>query len=180
LAPKGLRHSEGGVGGVSEFRIVAAGAERLTDVEPLWRSLLEHHLKVDDPDLAAIRRERQTWAGRRQGFEQLLAHPHSFMLIAETGGTPVGYCVVDVRDRAGNWRITGDRYADLESIAVLPVARGHGVGTALMYEVYRALRALGIDELTTQVVIGNHEARRFYERMGFRHSTVNYLGRVPD
>ncbi len=122
---------------MSELRIVAAGAERIADLEPLWRSLLEHHLKVDEPDLAAIRRERQTWAGRRRGFEQLLAHPDSFVLIAEIDGTPVGYCVVDVRGREDNWRIAGDRYADLESIAVLPLARGHGVGTALMKEVYR-------------------------------------------
>jgi len=49
-----------------------------------------------------------------------------------------------------------------------------------MQEVYRRLRSLGIAEITTQVVIGNHEARRFYEREGFRPWTVNYLGRVSD
>jgi len=88
--------------------------------------------------------------------------------------------VVDVRERADNWRIAGDLYADIESITVIPVARGQGVGTALMQEVYRRLQSFGIDELTRQSSSGIRKRARFYERKGFRAWTVNYLGRASD
>jgi ribosomal protein S18 acetylase RimI-like enzyme len=165
---------------MSEVRIVGAGSDRLPDIEPLWRSLHDHHVTVDDPRLAAIRREQQNWTGRREGFERVLSRTDAFMVLAEVEGRPVGYAVVDVRDRAENWRITGDRYADLESIAVLPDARGRGIGTALLREIYRRLRTIGVMELTTRVVVGNTGARRFYERAGFLPSTLNYHGRIPE
>jgi ribosomal protein S18 acetylase RimI-like enzyme len=119
-------------------------------------------------------------AGRQKGFERLLTGPDSFMLIGELDGSPMGYAVVDVRERADNWRIRGDQYADLESITVLPEARGRGIGTALMRQVYGRPRALDIREITTQVVIGNEEARRFCEGKGLRAWTINYLGPVAD
>ena len=164
---------------MNEVRVHLAGAERLDEIEAIWLSLLEHHLSLDDPELASIRAERQTWTDRRSGFERILRNGDGFMCVAEIHERIVGYIVVDVVDSADNWRIAGDRYADLESIAVLPDVRGAGVGTTLMRAAYRRLRVLGVEEMTTQVVIGNEPARHFYEREGLRAWTVNYLGRVP-
>jgi ribosomal protein S18 acetylase RimI-like enzyme len=162
-----------GMGGIS---VEEAGTERLDEIESLWLALKEHHLSVDEPDLADIRRARQTWEGRRRGFEEVLRRKDSFMLIARSERRTVGYAVADIRERGDNWRISGARYADLESIAVVPDARGQGVGTALMGEIAARLERLGINEMTTQVVMGNDAARRFYERLGFKPWTVNYLG----
>jgi len=161
-----------------EVRVVEAGPDRLDEIEQLWSSLKAHHLELDDPALAPIRAERQGWSGRRAGFERILGDG-GFLFLAETGGSTAGYLVVEILDASGNWRIAGDRYANLESIAVRPAFRGRGVGAALMTRAYERLRDLGIVELVTQVVIGNDGARRFYEREGLRAWTVGYLGRVP-
>jgi ribosomal protein S18 acetylase RimI-like enzyme len=163
---------------VTSVRVVEVGSDQLDEIEPIWRSLKEHHLDLDDPELAPIRAERQTWSGRRAGFERIL-RDDGFLLLAEVDDHAVGYVLVEVLDRAGNWRIVGNRYANLESIAVLPAFRGGGVGTALMARAHDRLRELGIEEVVTQVVAGNEDARRFYERDGLRAWTVNYLGRVP-
>jgi ribosomal protein S18 acetylase RimI-like enzyme len=163
---------------VTSVGIGDVGSDRLDEIEPIWRSLFEHHLANDDEELAAIRAERQTWSGRRAGFERIL-RADGFLFLAEVDDHAVGYVIVEVLDGAGNWRIAGNRYANLESIAVLPDVRGAGVGTALMRGVYRRLAELDITEMTTQVVEGNDPARRFYEREGLRPWTVNYFGRVP-
>ena len=163
---------------MTSARIVEVGSDRLDEIEPIWLLLKGHHVDMDDPELAPIRAQRQTWNGRRAGFERIL-RGDGFLFLAEVDDHAVGYVIVEVLDGAGNWRIAGNRYANLESIAVLPDFRGGGVGAELMARAYDRLRERGIEEVVTQVVIGNEAARRFYERDGLRAWTVNYLGRVP-
>ena len=59
---------------------------------------------------------------RRGDYERWLADPGSFALLAEVGDEAVGYAVVHVQGPDETW-VTGDRTAELETLAVLP---GHG------------------------------------------------------
>ena len=54
----------------------------------------------------------------------------------------------------------------LESLHVAETARGRGVGTSLMQEVARAIRARGRNSLRLGVVKGNDGAGRLYRRLG--------------
>jgi ribosomal protein S18 acetylase RimI-like enzyme len=75
---------------------------------------------------------------------------------------------------------TGDRMAELESLAVAEDDRGHGVGRALMDAAYAVMRELGATELMLYVLEGNEGAIRFYERLGMRPYLHVLLGRVPE
>jgi ribosomal protein S18 acetylase RimI-like enzyme len=57
-----------------------------------------------------------------------------------------------------------ERFGYLETLSVLPSARGAGVGTALLDAVQAHLSALGVVRLELTMVARNAEARRFYER----------------
>ena len=143
----------------------------LEAVAPIWASLLEHHGRVE-PDLVT-RPAAESWPMRREQYERWLAEPGSFALVAEEDGGAVGYAVVHVQGPDETW-VTGERTAELETLAVLPASRGAGVGTALMDAVDDELGAREIDDLWVAVVARNTHALRFYERRGMR----TYLHRM--
>lgn len=173
------------------IRIVKAGADRVDDLEPLARSLHAHHLTVD-PAIPGIppRDGDGWWAIRRGRYATWLAEPDAFALLAEpdgvepenaalgADGAPVGYAVVSIHDADDSHR-TGERFAELQSLAVLDGNRGEGVGTALLQGVYGELRDLGIEELAIGVLVTNRDAMRLYEREGFKPWVVITLGKVP-
>lgn len=59
-------------------------------------------------------------------------------------------------------------YADLLDLAVLPAARGNGLGTLLLQAVKGWAKAYGADYLELGALSNNQEAIRLYEREGFR------------
>lgn len=109
--------------------IVVAGADRLGDVEPLTRSLHEHHRTVDPAIPGVPPRDVDTWWQIRRGrYETWLGEPGSFLLIAEDDGAAVGYALVTFHDQDDS-HTTGERFAELQSLAVAPARRGAGLGT---------------------------------------------------
>jgi len=165
------------VGGI---RIVKAGPERIPDLEPLWKALHAHHRSVD-PRIPGVpmRGVDDTWPRRRAEYEEWLAEPDAFVLIAEDGDRPVGYALVHPKPADDGWE-TGGRFAELETLCLLPEARGEGLGKRMMDAVYAELRGLGIRALEIGVLATNEGAARFYEREGFRPWIVHYLGTVPE
>jgi ribosomal protein S18 acetylase RimI-like enzyme len=163
------------------IHIVKAGVERLGDLEPLARSLHAHHLTVD-PGIPGIppRDEDGWWAIRRERYAEWLAEQDAFALLAELepDGAAVGYAVVSIHGADDSHR-TGQRFAEVQSLAVLDDMRGAGVGTALLQAVYVELRELGIEELAISVLATNHDALRLYEREGFKPWVIVTLGKVP-
>jgi GNAT superfamily N-acetyltransferase len=103
---------------VTEIAITRAGAERIDDVEPLWHAMHRHHRSV------------------------ALARPDSFFLLAERDGSLVGYAAVGVSGTEATLEV-GERVGELESLSVLPVERGNGLGGRLMDAVFEELRRLG-------------------------------------
>jgi GNAT superfamily N-acetyltransferase len=58
-------------------------------------------------------------------------------------------------------------WPEVRLLAVGPVARGQGIGAALMYECVRRAYRLGAAVLTLHTTDMMHVAMRMYERMGF-------------
>jgi ribosomal protein S18 acetylase RimI-like enzyme len=160
--------------------IVRAGAERIPDLQPLWESLSRHHADVA-PELAMLgdgRAAADSWAVRRALYEHWLQHSDAFVLIAESQGEPVGYAMVELRGPEETWA-TGDRVAELETLAVLPEHRGQGIGSALVERMHEELRRLGVDHFVVSVIASNADAVRFYERLGLTRFLVTFAGQVP-
>jgi ribosomal protein S18 acetylase RimI-like enzyme len=162
-------------------RIVRAGVDRLPEVEPLARALHRHHLTVD-PAIPGVppRDEDGWWRVRSARYRGWLTDPATILLLAEhEGGVAVGYALVTVHDEDDSHR-TGARFAELQSLAVPEDRRGEGIGTALLHQVYREVRAVGITEMVIGVLATNAAAMRLYEREGFRPWVVLTMGTVPD
>jgi ribosomal protein S18 acetylase RimI-like enzyme len=155
-------------------RIGWADVERLA---PLWESLRQHHVGVV-PELPPQPPQR-SWEIRRALYEQVLREPDAFVLVAVEEGLDVGYALVAVHDGPDDTWVTGDRIAEVETLAVLPQARGRGVGTALLDRVDAELDRIGVRDLRIAVVPSNADALRFYERRGLR-PFLTVLGRFPD
>jgi len=163
-------------------RILEVGVDRLPDVEHLTRALHEHHQTVD-PAIPGIppRDVDAWWAIRRDRYEAWLTEPDTFVLLALEEGTerPIGYALVTFHD-SDDSHTTGARFAELQSLVVQPDRRGNGVGTELLHEVYRLVRRCGVEEMAIGVLATNEQAKRFYEREGFRPWVMLTMGKVPD
>ncbi|MGA9876424.1 MAG: GNAT family N-acetyltransferase [Solirubrobacteraceae bacterium] len=146
-----------------EIRLIGAG--ELDLIEPLWNALREHHSSVT-PELGPPRSRAQSWERRRRQYEQWLAEPEAFVLIAERAGEPVGYAMVRVREGSPTWPIS-ERAGEIETLSVLPGERGQGTGTELLEAVRAELGVRGATELALHVMATNSDAIRFYERHGF-------------
>jgi GNAT superfamily N-acetyltransferase len=57
---------------------------------------------------------------------------------------------------------------DVDSLVVRDVARGHGVGSALLESVRDALLTRGVSYWSIGILAHNPEAARLYQRVGFR------------
>ncbi len=84
-------------------------------------------------------------------------NPLAVILVAERNGKFAGY--MDV------WRIAGE--GQLNNIAVMPEARGHGIGGKLMRHMMEFLREQGDSEISLEVRASNAPAIHLYHKLGF-------------
>lgn len=150
----------------------------IPDLRPLWESLHEHHVSVA-PQLAAlgpIRSPAETWLARSERYTEWLSEPDAFVLVARHENHAVGYAMVHMH-RQGSWG-TGDRIAEIETLTVLPQYRGAGIGGQLVAAIRDELARIGIAQLSVAVITTNHDAIRFYERLGLLPFVVTYVGDV--
>jgi GNAT superfamily N-acetyltransferase len=126
------------------------------DVELLHRFSVELATYEDEPD--AVTSTPQTLA--RDGFG---ANPQFAALIAESGGTPVGFALYTF-----NYSVwTAARGIFIEDIWVIPEARRGGVARALMVAMAQECVTRGFRRIDLNVLDWN-PARGFYERIGFK------------
>ena len=157
-----------------------AGREAIPALRPLWESLHAHHVDVAPHlhQLGPTRPASESWRVRKALYQEWLAEPDAFVMLAEADGSPVGYALVHLRGTEESWQ-TGPRIAELETLAVLPGHRRGGIGRRLIDAVYDELRALGISQLGVSVISTNTDAVRFYDRLGLLPFCVSYLGNIP-
>lgn len=95
--------------------------------------------------------------------EGLQRHPTTIVLLAYAGQRPVGIATCFLGFSTFNAR----PLVNIHDLAVLPGARGSGVGRQLLAAVEAKARALGCCRITLEVHEGNARAKRIYERAGF-------------
>ena len=107
--------------GSFEFRIERGGLERLDDIEPLWRALRDHHAAIA-PAVAPVRSAEASWSQRRGEYFTWLSGAGATLFIADADRA-LGYLMMRVHDGPPTWEI-GERIAEVETLSVLPTARG--------------------------------------------------------
>ena len=116
----------------------------------------------------------QFWTGyRRHLLATLDAQGPADRIVAEQQGVVVGSVLLFAPGaNAYAAAAGGTEWPEVRLLAVLPSARGQGVGTALMAECIRRARHAGAADLGLHTMDMMRAAMRMYERMGFV--------RVPD
>jgi ribosomal protein S18 acetylase RimI-like enzyme len=100
------------------------------------------------------------WLGKE------LRNRRAVVLAAESRGRVVGYAYG--RLEARDWNLLRDACGVAVDLWVEPRARGGGLGRALVDALLAALEARGAERVVLYVASNNPEARRLFERLGFR------------
>jgi ribosomal-protein-alanine N-acetyltransferase len=95
----------------------------------------------------------------RRSFRNFLTSPHSVLMVAEDGGSVVGYVHILFRPNS--------EVARLYSIGVAAHAAGRGVGTALLRAGEQAARKHRTGIMRLEVQPANRAAIMRYERSGY-------------
>ena len=148
--------------------------ELVGELEPLWLSLFDHHLSTGAAGLPVIPRS-ESWPRRRALYEQLLRGQEAFVVVARRGPAAVGYALAHVHPGPDDTWTTGDRIGEVESLALRPGERGHGVGTLLLDCAEAILENHGARDVVIGVLAGNDSARRFYERRGMTPAVIKMM-----
>jgi ribosomal protein S18 acetylase RimI-like enzyme len=162
----------------AEIAITLGGRECIHDLEDLFAVLHEHQTAAA-PTLAGMpaRTTADTWPRRRAHYEEWLARPGAFVLVASRAERRVGYAVVSLTGGYQGWA-SSDRIGEVHDIAVLPTEQGQGIGSALMDRVEHELEQAGVREYRLNVIAANTSAVHFYERRGMTLISHVMLGRI--
>ncbi len=96
----------------------------------------------------------------RRSFRRFLEMPRDRLIVAETDGELVGYCLVLMS--------AATRLARIYSIAVSPAVRGQGVGEKLVREAESEAVEAGRIIMRLEVREDNRGAINLYKRLGYR------------
>ena len=110
------------------------------------------HNGLDPAPLAAIHARCFPDAWSAKAMAELLATPGTFVFVAADG-------FILVRAAGGE--------AEVLTLAVMPQARRHGIGKALVEEAANHALGLGAQALFLEVGVANLPARALYRRLGF-------------
>lgn len=154
-----------------DVEIVRGGVELLDQARPLWLALRTHHNRIA-PDLGPVREDDETWRRRRAQYETWLEDERAFVLLARRAGRVVGYAFFRVEAVSSPTWEKGGFAGDLETLSILPEARGTGLGARLIALVRDEVTRQGYTDLHITAVATNHDALRFYEREGFTPTFV--------
>jgi len=137
---------------------------------------------LDDLD-AIMALETSTFASdawSRGTMRDELASPHGYYLIAEGDAGRGGVPQHPVAGYAGLLAPVDSGQADIQTIAVAPDARGHGLGRALMMALLAEARARRAAEVFLEVRADNPNARALYDSLGFEQIAVRPRYYQPD
>lgn len=146
--------------------IRAGTIDDLPALETLWGALHAHHAALAS-EVAPVRELSASWSRRLARYEEWLGGDDAELLVAEEEDVLVGYAMLRVVAGPASWDI-GDRTAELETLSVLPSARGSGVGAQLVEAARERAIARGAKAFLVAVAHANEGAIRFYEREGFK------------
>ena len=155
-----------------DYEIREGGREDLPRIEPLWRSMYDHHLEVGTFSVQPIPADER-WPERLRGYEEACDAGRAVVLFAERDGEAVGVAFSTMHPPDPVFH--SGPIGELDTLAVLPGHRGGGIGEALMERSLAALRARGAGTLKVIVMAGNEPALRFYSRHGVEPALIELM-----
>ena len=165
------------LGSHGDITFTVRGTDCFDQLEPLWLNLFDDHKAIGNAGFRGIPRD-QSWGRRRHLYDQIFAaDPNAFVALAEHDGEAVGYALCHFKEGRDDTWDTGDWIGEVETLVVAPVARGGGVGTALLDAAEAELGRRGASDLLIAVLEGNERALEFYRRRDM-NPTVTYLMRM--
>jgi len=138
---------------------------------------IEIGVLADVPQIVVLMKEYWSFEGLA-GFEpgrvsallgQLLSQTHlGRVWVAREGNRPVGYLITVF---VFSFEYQG-LVAEIDELFVLPEARRHGIGTALLDVAEASLADAGCTGMQLQLAAGNRAAHAFYHRRGYAARTA--------
>ncbi len=128
-----------------------------------------HHHGAIAPDMGPVRDDDDAWARRRAHYERRLARPAGPSCSSRATRAARSATRSSRRGPVAHLAGAGRLGGEIDSLSVLPEARGTGLGERL---VARVQEEVGDRELRLYAVAANADALRFYERLGFVTSLV--------
>jgi GNAT superfamily N-acetyltransferase len=101
-------------------------------------------------------------------FEEMLSDPAVRIFIAEEDGGALGYILCRLIERPENPFTFAMQYLLVDQISVRPVARGKGVGAALMKQAEVLAKEFGVQRIQLDSWDFNSNAHAFFEHLGFQ------------
>ena len=105
---------------------------------------------------------------------QVLSDPAVTVLVVPGEGRLLAF--VQLRLLAKSW----GKSCEIDLLAVDAASRGQGIGAGLMRAIEGRARASGVVGMRLNVSLGNEEALRFYERLGYSQSAVRLAKPLPE
>ncbi len=142
---------------------------RPDDLEPVLRMLDEDAIREVPEDLGDL-------APYAEALAEIVGAEHSTVLVGEVDGQPVATAQVTWQRRM---MYGAGLVCQIESVRVARSARGQGLGRELITWIVDDARRRGCARVELTSNAERHDARRFYERLGFRASHIGmklYLG----
>jgi ribosomal protein S18 acetylase RimI-like enzyme len=155
--------------------VAPAQLDRLRD---LWLELHRHHQAVA-PELAPFVTDEASWIVRRAFYADVLRQG-GVALVVRSGERDLGYALAG--PEPAPWPatfVTAPEVQELQTLVLVPEARGRGIGSMLLDEI-EATRPAG--DRAIGVIPGNVRAVGLYERRGFVPTwlTLTRFGRPPE
>jgi ribosomal protein S18 acetylase RimI-like enzyme len=126
----------------------------------------QHH----DFDAARFMLPEDLESGYRWWLAREMKREGAMVLVAELEGAVVGYAYGTLEGR--DWSALRDTCGALHDIWVEEVARGKGAGSALLEELVRRFKELGMPRIVLMSATQNATAQRLFARHGWRPTMV--------
>lgn len=146
----------------SDGQVRRARPDDLSAVVGLWLELIDFHFAIDPyyrlkPNAAELAAE---FLGTRIESE------NSLVLVADVDGSVIGYLMAEVASRPHVFE--GDSVLLIMDACVTSGCRRRGVGKALVDELLRVARELGITRIEVGYNVKNETSTAFWREMGFK------------
>jgi ribosomal protein S18 acetylase RimI-like enzyme len=157
------------------MQIRPARAADLPAVSRLAAELVRLHHRYDPQRFLLVEPVED---GYQWFFTREIKRKGALILVAEDQDARiVGYAYGTLEGR--NWNDLLDACGKLNDLYVDPTARRHGVGRALVTEMFAALKSRGAPRVVLLSAWKNPDAHAFFESMGFRRTMLEMTAELP-
>ncbi|MGI6208476.1 MAG: GNAT family N-acetyltransferase [Anaerolineae bacterium] len=140
-----------------------ATSQDLEAILELYRQVDDMHLEIASDTYRRPERPIRT----PEWIAELIADPQALLVVAEVGGTVVGFLEAALGEAKPLPFLVQKRFVTVNNLMVDAASRRLGVGRALMAAAQDWVRTQGTQELRLTVYDGNPGAMAFYQALGF-------------